>query len=183
MADRKAIRDDAIALLTAAGVAGGNVILGALGGTITTPAAGVHVGPQRFVRRGGGEPSYRVEADIIVVLRGTNLVTTGATAYDEMDGLVDAVLTALFNDAAWVAQWEAIPAVTNTVVLNEGTSSIWIMTMTITVQYALTFEPTVADSLITVHADFDMASPRNDPQSPTGPDAQIDAADDVTLPQ
>lgn len=37
-------------------------------------------------------------------------------------------------------------------------------------------------ALATVHVDIDMASPRNNPQTPTGPDGQIDASDHINLP-
>lgn len=40
-----------------------------------------------------------------------------------------------------------------------------------------------ADAFETAHIDIDMASPRNDPQTPAEPDGQLDAAAIITLPQ
>jgi hypothetical protein len=41
----------------------------------------------------------------------------------------------------------------------------------------------VADDFITAAVEIDMASPRNDPQTPAEPDGQIDARTTITLPQ
>lgn len=39
------------------------------------------------------------------------------------------------------------------------------------------------DDFLTLDAKIDMSSPRNDPQTPTGPDGQIDASATISLPQ
>lgn len=45
-------------------------------------------------------------------------------------------------------------------------------------------EPSLnGDDFLTLDVDFDMASPRNDPQNPATPDGQIDASATITLPQ
>lgn len=48
---------------------------------------------------------------------------------------------------------------------------------------AYVFTPTIsADAFLTMNVEIDMAGPRNDPQSPTEPDGQIDASATIALP-
>lgn len=57
-----------------------------------------------------------------------------------------------------------------------------LLTLNYEAQYVWEPEPT-GDALGTVSVSFDMASPRNDPPLPVGPDGQIDASADIKLPQ
>lgn len=186
MADRTAIRADTTARLAAAGVAGGNVQDGGVESTeeVALPSVEVLIGQQRFERVGNTEPEFRTETEIIILVQGRQATDIDPTVEVTVDTLIDDALTALFTDAAWVKQFEKILTVEVEPVFDEaGARPTGAATIAITVQYTLTYPPVIADALIDIHADFDMASPRNDPQSPTGPDGQIDATDDIVLPQ
>lgn len=186
MSDRKAIRDDAAARLVAAGVAAGNVVAGRMQSAPddTLPAIDVHIGQQRFETLGGSIPDFKVETDLVLVVEERQATDADPTAPDALDALIDTAVAALFGDAAWVAQWQRVLAVEVVPILDpDGARPTGTATVTITLEYQTEYPPTVADALAAVHADWDMANPRNDPQTPTGPDGQIDAQDDLTPAQ
>lgn len=186
MLDSTAIVEDATARLVAAGVAGGNVVADRMESAPddTLPAIDVHIGQERFESLGGSVPEFRVETDLILVLQARQATDADPTAAAAGRALRKAAIQALFGDAAWVQQFERVAAVEVTPLLDpDGARPTGAATVTITLQYQTEFPPTVADGLTAIHADWDMASPRNDPQEPAGPDGQIDAQDDLALPQ
>ena len=55
--------------------------------------------------------------------------------------------------------------------------------MDIVCPYTMEMYGVATDDFLTSAVEIDLASPRNDPQDPTEPDGQIDAAVTITLPQ
>lgn len=180
------IAEDAEARLVAAGLAGGNVVADRMESAPDDrlPAIDVHIGQERFESTGDFVPAFRVETDLLLVIQVRQAGEADPTASAACRALYNAAIAALFGDAAWVGQFEKILAVEVTPVLDpDGARPTGAATVTVTLQYEITYPPVVADALTDIHADWDMANPRNDPQTPTGPDGQIDAVDDLTPAQ
>ena len=102
--------------------------------------------------------------------------------YDELDSIAYAVESVLEKDSGLsgiVENFEYSGADPDAISASDTENGE--LTLNYTAQYLREPDP-IADDLVLICTDIDMADPRNDPQFPPGPDGQIDASVTIEFP-
>jgi hypothetical protein len=126
----------------------------------------------------GGHPQLR--KTLTVVIRCMVAATSDASMSIALDTLTEQVEPLILTNIDFIKAREKLLDFNTALATTEDGAVIpGVADITMRLQYTEEYPPVIGDDLKTIAADWDMASPRNDPQTPTGPDGQIDAQDEL----
>lgn len=125
--------------------------------------------------------SWQAQVDVEIIVKAAEPTRPDTTA----EGYLNSVLTRLYTDMKLgnVLADDMNFTGVRTEESAEGERVVRKLILSITGELVDGVYDVAADAFVTARIDIDMASPRNDPQTPADPDGQLDASATITLPQ